>query len=145
MIFTAIDLTIIFSISQDGASRARHLLVTAATEAKNNLPARPYSEILFLPSRNFSQEKWTGPKLGPENPEAARITGFDKVDVLDNLRTTLVDLMIKPRTAVYTDIPAQGEISNSTVPLQWLKTANAFPIGTSFRDVRPRTFVAAHV
>jgi Xaa-Pro aminopeptidase len=119
--------------SEPGAA----LLVTAATEGKDNLPARPYTEILFLPSRNSSQEKWTGPKLGPENSDAARITGFDKVDVLDNLRTTLVDLMIKPRTAVYTDIPAQGETSNSTVPLQWLKTANAFPIGTSFHDVRP--------
>jgi Xaa-Pro aminopeptidase len=119
--------------SEPGAA----LLISAATEAKDNLPARPYTEILFLPSRNSSQEKWTGPKLGPENPDAARITGFGKVDVLDNLRSTLVDLLIKPRTTVYTDIPAQGEIPNSTVPLQWLKTANAFPIGTSFRDVRP--------
>ncbi|HZR58801.1 MAG TPA: Xaa-Pro peptidase family protein [Terriglobales bacterium] len=119
--------------SEPGAA----LLITAATEAKDNLPAHPYSEILFLPGRNYSQERWTGPKLGPENSDAARITGFDKVEILDNLRTELVDLLTKPRTAVYTDIPAEGEISNSTVPLQWLKAANAFPIGTSFQDVRP--------
>jgi Xaa-Pro aminopeptidase len=119
--------------SEPGAA----LVITAATEVKDNLPARPYSEILFLPSRNYSQEKWTGPKLGPENPDAARITGFDKVEVLDNLRSELVTLLTKPRSAVYTDIPAEGEISNSTAPLQWLKTANAFAIGTSFHDVRP--------
>jgi Xaa-Pro aminopeptidase len=113
------------------------LLISAASEAKESSPAHPYSEILFLPNRNYSQEKWTGAKLGPENPEAAHITGFQKVEALDNLRSELVDLLTKPRPVVYTDVPAEGENSNSTVPLQWLRAANAFPIGTSFLDVRP--------
>ena len=26
---------------------------------------KPYREILFLPAHNKSQDKWTGPKLGP--------------------------------------------------------------------------------
>src|ERR1700732_1932326 len=74
--------------SEPGAA----LLISAASEAKDGSPAHPYSEILFLPSRNYSQEKWTGAKLGPENPEATRITGFQKVEVLDSLRSELVDL-----------------------------------------------------
>jgi Xaa-Pro aminopeptidase len=119
--------------SEPGAA----LLISAASEAKDSSPARPYSEILFLPNRNYSQEKWTGAKLGPENPEAARITGFQKVEALDNLRSELADLLTKPRPVVYTDVPAGEEISNSTVPLQWLRAANAFPIGTSYLDVRP--------
>ena len=45
-----------------------------------------YTEILFLPNHNPSQEKWTGPKLGADNPDAGKITGFDHVEVLDNLR-----------------------------------------------------------
>src|ERR1700681_4863698 len=32
------------------------LLVATAREATNNNPARPYTEILFLPKRNYSQE-----------------------------------------------------------------------------------------
>ena len=32
-------------------------------------PGRPYSEILFLPVHNLAQEKWTGPKLGADNPQ----------------------------------------------------------------------------
>jgi hypothetical protein len=36
------------------------LLIAPATEAKGDTPARPYSEILFLPPRNSVQEKWTG-------------------------------------------------------------------------------------
>ena len=51
------------------------LLIASAAEAKGEAAARSYTEILFLPSRNPIQEKWTGPKLGPENPEAAKITG----------------------------------------------------------------------
>src|SRR5438067_13382252 len=37
------------------------LLIAASREAKDDKPARPYTEILFLPNRNFSQEQWTGP------------------------------------------------------------------------------------
>src|SRR3982751_3712787 len=40
------------------------LLVVAALPEKDGGTARPYSETLFLPSRNASQERWTGPKLG---------------------------------------------------------------------------------
>src|SRR5499426_545823 len=38
--------------------------------------SNPYTEILFLPQHNLTQEKWTGPKLGPEDPDAAQATGF---------------------------------------------------------------------
>ena len=117
------------------------LLVVSAEEAQGNTPARTYAEILFLPNRNYSQERWTGPKLGPDDPKAIQITGVDRVDALDNLRTELVKLLPvspPPRNArIYTDVPASGETSNSTEPLSWLKNANAFPVGTEYRDIRP--------
>src|ERR1700732_3245617 len=47
------------------------LLIATPVEAKGDAAARAYTEILFLPARNLIQEKWTGPKLGPENSEAA--------------------------------------------------------------------------
>jgi Xaa-Pro aminopeptidase len=31
--------------------------------------SNPYVEILFLAEHNVTQEKWTGPKLGPDNPQ----------------------------------------------------------------------------
>lgn len=96
-----------------------------------------YTEILFLPNHNPSQEKWTGPKLGADTPDASKITGFDHVDVLDNLRSELVRLLPLKKATVFTDVVADGEISNSTAPLDWLKRANAFPVGVSFKDVRP--------
>lgn len=91
-----------------------------------------YTETLFLPNHNPSQEKWTGPKLGADNPDASKITGFDRVEVLDNLRSELVRLLPLKKAIVFTDITAEGEISNSAVPLDWLKRANAFPVGVSF-------------
>jgi Xaa-Pro aminopeptidase len=97
----------------------------------------PYTEILFLPNHNPSQEKWTGPKLGADSPDAGKITGFDHVEVLDNLRSELVRLLPTKRVSIYTDVIADGEVSNSTEPLDWLKRANAFPVGVSFQDVRP--------
>lgn len=112
------------------------LLVVASAEAKGDTPARSYTEILFLPNRNYSQERWTGPKLGPDDSKAAQMTGVDRVDALDNLRSQLVKLL-PLRAKVYTDIPQGNAPSNSTVPLSWLKEANAFPVGTGFADVRP--------
>ncbi len=61
------------------------LLIASAAEAKGDMPARPYTEIFFLPPRNLTQEKWTGPKLGAENPEAPKITGFDHVEDMGQL------------------------------------------------------------
>ena len=107
------------------------LLIAAKTED------HPYSEILFLPQRNPSQEKWTGPKLGPENPDASKITGFDRVESLDNMRSELVRLLPLRGAVVFTDVPGPEEISNSEKPVDWLRRANAFPVSISFQDVRP--------
>jgi len=117
------------------------LLVVSPVEAAGDTSARPYAEILFLPNRNYSQERWTGPKLGPEDVKAAQMTGVDRVESLDNLRSVLVKLLPAlppPQNAkIYTDVPALGETSNSTEPLVWLKNANAFPVGAEDRDIRP--------
>jgi Xaa-Pro aminopeptidase len=113
------------------------LLVAAAAEAKNGNPARQYGEILFLPKRNYSQEQWTGPKLGPDDPKAGQLTGVDRVEPLDNLRDELTKIMPARGVKVYTDIPAGEGPSNSTAPLEWLRNANAFAVGTTYLDIRP--------
>ena len=115
--------------SEPGAA----LLIVGGRSAEDH----SYTEILFLPNHNPSQEKWTGPKLGADSPDAGKITGFDHVEVLDNLRSELVRLLPAKKAMVYTDVVAGDEISNSAAPLDWLKRANAFPVGISFQDVRP--------
>src|SRR5271154_4378818 len=113
------------------------LLIAPAVEAKGKDPARAYTEILFLPAHNYVEEKWTGPKLGAENPQASSITGFDHVEVLDSMRDELVRVLPQPRATIFTDVPAPSETSNSQTPMEWLSRANAFPLGLSLQDIRP--------
>jgi Xaa-Pro aminopeptidase len=115
---------------------AAALLIAPAVEAKDKTPARPYTEILFLPAHNTVQEKWTGPKLGPDDPDAMQRTGFDHVEVLDKLRDELVRLL-PARASVYSDLPEYGETSASVEGLDWLKRANAFLGFVSFKDAKP--------
>ena len=117
--------------SEPGAA----LLIAGAVEAKNDRPARPYTEVLYLPAHNVLQEKWTGPKLGPENPQARDLTGFDRVEVLDKMRDDLAALLQHP-APVYSDVPNGDDISASTDGLAWLKRANAFPV-SHFADIKP--------
>jgi Xaa-Pro aminopeptidase len=110
------------------------LLIASAAETKGDAPARAYSEILFLPPRNSTQEKWTGPKLGPENPEAPRITGFDRVEDMGQLPNEVARFATGARPSIYTDVASGGEISASTQPLAFLKRLNSY---LYFQDVKP--------
>jgi Xaa-Pro aminopeptidase len=110
------------------------LLIVPAREATATSPALPYTEVLFLPGRNVSQEKWTGPKLTSESSDAKQRTGFDRVAQLDTLRDELVKLLPSPRALVYTDTAHDAP---SDTPLEWLRRANAFPNYVGFQDVKP--------
>jgi Xaa-Pro aminopeptidase len=110
------------------------LLIASAVEAQGDTPARPYTEILFLPPRNLTQEKWTGPKLGAENPEAPKITGFDHVEDMGQLPNDVGRYATGARPVLYTDVDADGETSTSYKPLQFMKRFNAY---LSFKDVKP--------
>jgi len=110
------------------------LLVAPAEDAKADSPAHPYTEILFLPPRNLTQEKWTGPKLGPENADAPKITGFDHVEDMAKLPAEVMNVSSGARPLVYTDVAAYGQTSASAEPLEFLKDVNSF---LSFQDVKP--------
>src|ERR1700738_3545457 len=110
------------------------LLIASSVEAKGDTAARAYSEILFLPARNLIQEKWTGPKLGPENPEAAKITGFDRVEEMGKLPDEGTKLATGGHPVIHTDVGSHDESSPSTEPLAFLKRTNSFFV---FQDVKP--------
>ena len=116
-------------VTEPGAA----LLIASAAEAKGEASAQPYTEILFLPPRNLTQEKWLGPKLGPENPNATQITGFDRVEEIGKLPDELERMISGAFPTIYTDVPAQGE-SPSTTALAFLKRLNTM---LSYHDVKP--------
>jgi Xaa-Pro aminopeptidase len=117
-------------LSEPGAA----LLIAPAAEAKGDAAARSYTEILFLPPRNLTQEKWTGPKLGPENPEAPKITGFDRVDDMAKLPEDVMKAISGAHPVIYTDVASHDQTSASTGPLEFLKNVNSF---LGFQDVKP--------
>jgi Xaa-Pro aminopeptidase len=116
-------------VTEPGAA----LLIVSSAEAKADSPARSYAEILFLPPRNLTQEKWTGPKLGPENPDATKIAGFDRVEQIGKLPDEVTRFISGAFPSIYTDVPAQGE-SASTIALAFVKRTNAM---LSYQDVKP--------
>lgn len=92
------------------------------------LKPRPYSEVLLLPQRNHAAERWTGPKLGPDDPEAKAL-GFDRVVPIDALRNELAKV-----TSPLGAVVLVNEGKNAKLALDWLKHGN---MSVSARDVKP--------
>ena len=118
-----------------GSTEPGAALIVAPAFGKDS--PQPYTEILFLPARNPKQEKWTGPKLGPDNQQATSITGFDRVASLDTLTAEVAKLLTAGRPAIYLDQPGSGEQNAASSFLEWARRANALPLGARVNDVKP--------
>src|SRR5271168_4573914 len=68
------------------------LLVEAAVQGDDRFPARPYREVLFLPTRNMRIERYTGERLGADTPGAAAKAGVDEVKTMSDLPSLLDEL-----------------------------------------------------
>jgi Xaa-Pro aminopeptidase len=98
-------------------------------------------EILYLPARDYAQEKWEGPKMGPDDPGIREKTGFADVQAFANLRAKLEELA-KTYSNFYTLLPGQQEegfphLKNWS---EWLKhtvpSANVFDITPAISAMR---------
>lgn len=71
--------------------------------------ARAPREILFLPQRVPTQEKWTGRKLGPDDSSVREVTGFSVVMPSERFESQLRALLdIYPNLYALPDDPAAG-------------------------------------
>ncbi len=61
-------------------------------------------EILYLPSRDLAEEKWNGPRMGPDDPGILERTGFARVETFSKLHDTLAALA-KSYPEIYTELP----------------------------------------
>lgn len=110
------------------------LLIAPAIEAKGNAPSRPYTEILFLPPRSPRRERYTGPKLGAENPDAGKVTGFDRVEEMSKLPDELLKTFGMGRHLVFTDVNSQEPTPTGPEAMSFLKRNSG---GLYFQDVKP--------
>ncbi len=98
------------------------VLVVPAAEAKGDRPAHPYTEVLFLPANNLREEKWTGPKLGPNTSGVQQTTGFDRVVALDQIRDVLMQVSPVPYARIFTNKSPGADHA-----IEWLQRTNSFP------------------
>jgi Xaa-Pro aminopeptidase len=93
-------------------------------------------EILFIPPHDTRQEKWTGPKLGPDDADARAQTGFPEVESI-NLFPQEFQEALKKFHKVYTELTPQPESGEDCFLQQTLsKLHNVAPMAT-FADLRP--------
>jgi Xaa-Pro aminopeptidase len=77
------------------------LLVPESAEQKGWSGAR---EILYLPPRDPAEERWNGPRMGPDDPGIQEKTGFARVETFAKLRDALAALA-KNYPEIYTELP----------------------------------------
>jgi Xaa-Pro aminopeptidase len=65
-------------------------------------------EILYLPPRDLPQEKWNGPRIGPDDPGIREKTGFADVQTFAKLHDTLAGLA-KNYPELYTELPGHHD------------------------------------
>ena len=107
----------------------------AAQGSQPEIPAAAYSETLFLPARNMVQERWTGIKLGPENPQAPAETGVARVVSLDTMPQVLASL--PQGTRFYAETSRGLADAADADTMRGLVRLESFPGGFVPRDVRP--------
>jgi Xaa-Pro aminopeptidase len=61
-------------------------------------------EILYLPARDLDEEKWNGPRLGPDDPGIKEKTGFSNVETFGKLHDAVAGLA-KTAPEIYTELP----------------------------------------
>lgn len=110
------------------------LVIAPAREAKGDVAARPYTEILFLPPRNLRMEKFTGPQLGGDDPEAGKITGFDRVEDITKLPQEVNTLLAGARPVVFTEMPTPDSRPASADAIGFLQHSM---VAGFFEEVKP--------
>ena len=104
---------------------------------KNPNPDEGPREILFLPAKNPSKEKWDGVRLSPTDAGIENATGFTTVKPFSEMRTA-VENLAKSYPTFYTVLPYKyenGGYPHEKAVTDWL--ALVAP-QTKLKDVRPQ-------
>jgi len=114
------------------------LLVQAATPADSSQPARPYREVLFLPTRNLRIERYTGVKLDANTPGAPQLAGVDEVKQLTELPSILNDLATQDRH-VMQSLWSEPDTAQAKSLVTWTAATLGLDQPPAFTNVRDLT------
>jgi Xaa-Pro aminopeptidase len=106
------------------------LLMPESAEQKGWSGAR---EILYLPPRDLAEERWNGPRLGPDDPGIQEKTGFARVETFAKLRDALAALA-KNYPEIYTELPGPHD-EGYPHAANWSKWVKDLAPQASLKDV----------
>src|ERR1700737_1511206 len=90
-------------------------------------------EILYLPARDLKQEKWNGPRMGPDDPGVKEKTGFADVEAFAKLHEAF-SALAKNFPEIYTELPAPHE-EGSPHAANWSKWVKETAPQAALKDV----------
>ncbi len=93
-------------------------------------------EILFIPAHDFREEKWTGPKLGPDDPEASARTGFSTVKADSLFQSELLEAL-KTFPKIYTELTPQPESGEDYFQAEVVSKLRKMAPLANLADLRP--------
>jgi len=110
-----------YYLSGHNEEGAALLLVPESAEQKGWTGPR---EILYLPPRDLAEERWNGPRMGPDDPGIQEKTGFARVETFAKLRDALAALA-KNYPEIYTELPGPHDegYPHAANWSQWVKDA----------------------
>ncbi len=114
------------------------LLVQAAQAASGQFPARPYREVLFLPTRDLRMEKYTGEKMDAATPDVAKKTGVDEVLPMTELPSVL-NKLLGSDYRLRRNLWSQLDLPQSTALATWTASTLGMDSPPAFSDVRSLT------
>jgi Xaa-Pro aminopeptidase len=112
------------------------MLVPRAARGPANQSAEIEKEILFIPAHDYRQEKWTGPKLGPEDADASARTGFPVVKPTSLFHSELQEAF-KVFPKIYTELTPQPESGEDAFQQEMISKLRGIGPLASFADFRP--------
>ena len=113
------------------------LVPKAMTGAGRNQPLEIDKEILFIPAHDYRQEKWTGPKLGPDDAAATAQTGFPVVKSTGLFQAELQEAL-KTFPKIYTELTPQPESGEECFQKDMVAKLHKLAPLATLADLRPR-------
>ncbi len=113
------------------------LLVPKAVRGRGNHGPEMEKEILFIPTHDYRQEKWTGPKLGPEDADASARTGFTIVKSTGLFQAELQEAL-KTFSKIYTGLTPQPESGEECFQKEMLSKLQKLAPLAGFVDIQAK-------
>ena len=107
-----------------------------APRSRHDQPAEIDKEILFIPPHDYRAEKWNGPKLGPEDSDAAARTGFTTVKSTTLFPSELQEAL-KAFPKIYTELTPQPESGEEWFQKDAVAKLHKLAPLANFADLRP--------